>query len=50
LAVDLSEILESLTYVLALCKQWIHREPDREDLATALQKAILVIVRAGRDG
>ena len=39
MAVDLSEILESLTYVLALCKQWIHREPDREDLAAVPRTA-----------
>ncbi len=41
MAVDLSEILESLTYVLALCKQWIHREPDREDRATVYRTAAL---------
>lgn len=46
LAVDLSEILESLTYVLALCKQWIHREPDIEDLATVYRTAALAEIAA----
>ena len=41
LAVDLSEILESLTSALALCKKWIHREPDREDLGTVFRTAAL---------
>ena len=46
MAVDLSEILESLTYVLALGKQWIHREPDREDLATVYGTADLAEIAA----